>query len=154
VTARYYFAAAYQRRAEIETYANQLIIAGVGYVTSRWIEGGQADDDNDAGFSAAGLTDDRSVGLAWEYARRDFADIARSDVIVSFTGPGTRGGRHVEFGIGLDMLMSSGWNDSFPTPRLVIVGPREHVFHCHPKIHVHADFAAFLQYETERMKTQ
>jgi hypothetical protein len=76
------------------------------YVTSRWID------------SEIDSTDEDACALC---ARTDFVDVVTADTIVSFTEAprcASRGARHVEFGIALGLQK-----------RMIIVGPREHVFH-------------------------
>jgi hypothetical protein len=57
----------------------------------------------------------------------DFDDVREADVCIAFTepadGPQGRGGRHTELGIALALGQ-----------RVIIVGPREHVFHCLPDV--------------------
>lgn len=142
---RYYFAGAYARRAELEVYADEMVSAiKSAYVVSTWLTGPQ--EGHDAGFSAAGLTNPANVELAWTYARRDLDDLGTADVLVSFTGLGARGGRHVEFGTFLMHADLTAYLGDAPR-RMVIVGPREHVFHCHPDVEVFPDWQAFLQHE-------
>lgn len=141
---RYYFAGAYARRLKLAEYAEDLTGAGIGaVVTSRWLTDPQ--EAADAGFSADYLTDTDRVQRAWKYGERDLIDLTGSEAIVSFTGEGTRGGRHVEHGLAIDMRIGT-----HPQMRLIVVGPLEHVFHCHPKTEVFADFEAFLAYEIDR----
>jgi hypothetical protein len=144
---RYYFAGAYARRAELVGRAMELEMGVAGaFVTSSWL----ANDETpaDAGFSAGDLVGDR-VAEAWSFAHEDLADLAESQVIVSFTGQGERGGRHVEHGYAMAFRELS-----HPLFRLIVVGPREHVFHCHPDTEVYADFAAFLQHEINREEAE
>lgn len=147
---RYYFAGAYARRDELAAYADQLfeMLFGADRVTSRWLFDPQ--EGHDAGFSAEGLTNPETIKLAWHYGQRDMEDIRSARAIVSFTGEGSRGGRHVEHGIGLLL------NDLRPITgyRLIVVGPREHVFHCHPATEVYPDWAAFLAHEIEQYREE
>lgn len=146
---RYYFAGAYARRLELIGYANRLDDAVIGAaVTSRWLIDPQ--EGHDAGFTTEGLTDPETIKLAWHYGQRDMEDIRSARAIVSFTGEGTRGGRHIEHGIGLLL------NDLRPITgyRLIVVGPREHVFHCHPATEVYPDWAAFLAHEIEQYREE
>jgi hypothetical protein len=95
-----YLAANYERRLEIAEYAKLLQEDGHN-VTSRWLtgEGEQHTEQWCAG--------------------QDLADLAAADCQINFTtGEPSRGGRQVEFGISL-----------ITGHRLVLVGPREHVFH-------------------------
>lgn len=60
-------------------------------------------------------------------ARMDLDDVRSASVCIAFTeSPGQaqgRGGRHTELGIALAMGL-----------RVILIGPREHVFHCLPDI--------------------
>ena len=100
-----YLAASYSRRQEMLGYAEQLRADG-HTVTARWI---------------LGLHDDPSISEQ-QCAEDDVADILDAECTISFTEVPTsgrkRGGRHVEFGIALTRGQ-----------RLVLVGPRENVFH-------------------------
>ncbi len=138
---RYYFAGAYARRTELAERAAELLRALPGSaVTSSWLVADQAEADN--GFSVGSLVGD-AVGQAWAYGETDLADLNAATCIVSFTGQGARGGRHVEHGYAIAMRETG-------VMRLVVVGEREHVFHCHPATEVYADFAAFLNHEVAR----
>lgn len=147
---RYYFAGAYARRAELKAYADRLHGARIGaFVLSRWLthECGEAD----AGFSAPNLGSPAATAAAWTHGQRDLEDLSECHAIVSFTGEGTRGGRHIEHGVAISYHDNHPWDLSQRTEpiRLVIVGPREHVFHCHPATEVFGDFDAFLRHEIE-----
>ncbi len=82
-------------------------------------------------------SDARASAMAVE----DLADVTRADTFIAFAEPPAdgalmpasagRGGRHAEFGVAL-MLCD----------RVVLVGPREHVFHHHPKVVQFNDWAA------------
>lgn len=140
---RYYFAGAYERRAELAAYADQLEAAGIGAeVWSRWLTDPQ--EGLGAGFSAGQLDDPKQAAVAWKYGERDLIDLTGCEAIVSFTGQSERGGRHVEHGVALDMRIGS-----HPRMRLIVIGPREHVFHCHPMTEVYDDFDLFLQQEID-----
>ena len=75
-------------------------------VTSRWIEGNH---------EGPGITEEMC-------AVDDLQDVLAAECIISFTevpaSSRNRGGRHVEFGIGIAT-----------NQHLILVGPREHVFH-------------------------
>ena len=90
-------------------------------VTSRWIDqhGGNLLES----FVADKLNDDPEDCA--KYAQVDVDDLSAADVVVSFTSAdgGGKGGRHVEFGLALGL-----------GKRLVIVGPRENVFHTLPHV--------------------
>jgi hypothetical protein len=108
-----YPAARYGRYPEMQLYAHQL--CELGYeVTSRWILG-------DHELRSDGQSDADQWATVWAEEDRD--DLLAADIVVSFTEgsdvPGrARGGRHVELGIAL----AEG-------KRVLVVGPRENVFH-------------------------
>jgi hypothetical protein len=146
---RYYFAGAYARRAELDKYAGWLLTEiPTAQITSRWLTDPQ--EGLDAGFSAGGLETPEVAGKAWEHGQRDVQDIRSAQAIVSFTGDGVRGGRHVEHGYALSL------HEDRPITgyRLIVVGPREHVFHCHPATEVYPDWAAFLAHEIEQYREE
>ncbi len=66
------------------------------------------------------------------YAHVDLDDLRAADTVISFTseGGGGKGGRHIEFGLALGL-----------GKRLVIVGPRENVFHTLPDIEWYPSWA-------------
>jgi nucleoside 2-deoxyribosyltransferase len=112
---RVYLAARTGRQAELRDIAERLTAAGAE-VTSRWL------------FSEP-LTNAELgvVGRATALARMDLEDLERAQLCIAFTegaspSPG-RGGRHTELGIAFALKK-----------RVVVVGPREHVFHCLPEI--------------------
>jgi nucleoside 2-deoxyribosyltransferase len=109
---RVYLAGRYARREELRGVASELKELGFN-VTSRWLS---VDASIPGGLLAPS-------GRAAEIARMDFDDVQRADVCIAFTepadGPQGRGGRHTELGITLALGQ-----------RVMIVGPREHVFHC------------------------
>lgn len=111
-----YLAARYRRHPEMQTIAREIAAAG-HVVTSRWIWG-----DHEY---LPGVTQERE--RTW-YASEDRADLTVADTVISFTEhPGVesrgRGGRHVEFGMALAL-----------GKRLIVIGPRENVFHCLPEV--------------------
>lgn len=113
-----YLAARFSRRAELRGYAHQLEVAGVGEVRARWlVEDHEWDGAED------------QLALAERLAADDLADLRTADLVVVFTevpSPGgrNRGGRHVEYGVALEL-----WRRG--ECRLVVVGPAENVFHSH-----------------------
>lgn len=108
-----YLAAAYQRQLEMRGVAVQLLSLGHS-VVSRWIGDEQGPL---GGFGVEAIPHYPAEARA--AAVRDAVDIANADLVLSFTdGQPARGGRHVEFG------MAYAWEK-----RLIVVGPREHVFH-------------------------
>lgn len=146
---RYYFAAAYQRKPQINAWAWEIERVGIGAeVTSRWLTGGDL-TLTDAGLSAGNLLTTAAVEAAWEFGQVDLEDLSNSEAIVSFTGEGTRGGRHIEHGVAIS------YHDNHPRDlskrtepmRLIVVGPREHVFHCHPATEHFDTWSGFLVHE-------
>jgi hypothetical protein len=119
-----YLSSRYARMDELKSYRDQLLAAG-HECTSRWLDGGTFENN------AAN-------------AQIDVADVLAADVLVNFTDEAVehsphpyaaRGGRHVEFGLALGIGL-----------HLVIVGPRENVFHWHPHVTVCEDFADAMQW--------
>lgn len=109
---RVYIAGRYARQAELREVAEELRAHGYE-VTSRWLF-------QDASIPGGLLTSD---GRAAEVASMDFDDVRQADLCIAFTepphGPQGRGGRHAELGIAIALEQ-----------RVLVVGPREHVFHC------------------------
>jgi hypothetical protein len=95
-----YLAANYERRLEVSGYAKQLREDG-HIVTSRW------------------LTGEGEKHTTPRCAEQDLGDLILAECLVNFTtGEPSHGGRQVAFGFGIAL-----------DHRLVLVGPREHVFH-------------------------
>lgn len=131
-----YLASRYSSHPEMRVVRTYLERFGIT-VTSRWI-----DCHPEAPGQALGPHEDsctvERLNAAPEtcevFARHDAEDIAVADTVISFTeGGGGKGGRHVEFG----MAWALG-------KRLIIVGPRENVFHTFPEIMVFPDTQAML----------
>lgn len=122
---RFYLAARYSRREELNVYRDQL--AQCGYlVTSRWLDGGHEIEKDTQGLSAQAADAERE-----RFAVEDWDDLIASNVVVNFTeaprSTNGRGGRHVELG----GAMAAG-------KICVVIGPRENVFHHHPRV-IHFD---------------
>lgn len=119
---RVYLASRFARRAELKAVAAQLTSHGFE-VTSRWLDSPNplSQHDLDAGAAAA-------------FAEMDLEDLRRADLCIAFTesadhpSPG-RGGRHAELGIALGLGLE-----------VLLVGPREHVFHALPEIRQFANW--------------
>lgn len=139
MTALYYFAARYSRHPEMRAYRDELEATLNARVTSRWID--CHDDELEASYTPEQLDSDPAA--CWRHGAHDLDDLDESDTLVSFTGQGGggKGGRHIEHGY---FLASAGENSPF---RVVVVGPRENIFHCHPCTEVYPDWAAFLANE-------
>jgi len=149
---KYYFAGRYSRNAELRQYRDELTAAVPGArVTSRWIDlhpdivGGLAQS-----FTPEALSADPAS--CWRFGQHDLEDLALSDAIVSFTGAGGgKGGRHVEHGIAIAFAHTRLWTgDAGNAFRLIVVGPRENIFHTHPATEVFATWATFLVTEIAR----
>jgi hypothetical protein len=124
-----YFAARYSRNAEMRKYRDQLKRRGVE-VSARWID--QHGGDLLESFVAEKLNSDPEECA--KYALIDLQDISNADTMISFTSEdgGGKGGRHVEFGRGLEMM------------QMILIGPREHVFHTLPEVKQFNTWEAFL----------
>jgi hypothetical protein len=128
----YYFAARYSRHPELRGYRDELRAAmPTTSVTSRWIDPLPGDEE-DCSTDVLAFEPER----VWKYAEADCADIAAAETFVSFTGPVGRGGRHIEHGYAMAL-----------GKRIVIVGPRENVFHAQPGVEVFESWPEFLAAE-------
>lgn len=124
-----YIASRYSRRDEMRTVALALQAAGAT-VTSHWLSEDkplqtQMGDDSDTFYI--------------ETSRIDLMDVDAADVVLFFSEDplvGTpRGGRHVEFGYALGKGKS-----------ISVIGPKENVFHYHPRVHHYTTLNAFMEY--------
>lgn len=72
-------------------------------------------------------------------AEQDVEDVATADLVIVFTSPegSSRGGHHVEFGLALGLRK-----------KLIVIGPRQSVFHWLPAVGQFDTFDDFL-YATE-----
>ena len=122
-----YLAARFSRRDELRGYRDDLQKYGQT-VTSRWLD--QGDQDNE------GIVE--QVAEASTHAYVDLHDVQEADMVVSFTeNPyevATRGGRHVEFGVGYILHKA-----------MVIIGPRENIFHCCAGVEQFDDWGSFMK---------
>lgn len=125
---RIYLAARYSRFEEMQSVRKDLETCG-HKVTSRWINGGHKLTDD-------GLSEEGKEIERLRFAVEDLDDLYAADVVVSFTEPprsaNSRGGRHVEFGVALAIHMP-----------VVVVGPRENVFHCLSQVEWYPDYETF-----------
>jgi hypothetical protein len=115
----YYFASRFSNHPLMREVRDRLLAEHPeSVVTSRWIDlhGG----DQDTSVTAEVLSATPEVGV--RFCLDDLEDIDMAHVVVSFTGEGGKGGRHIEYGYAL----GSGKD-------LVIIGPRENIFHTHPR---------------------
>ena len=121
-----YLAARYSRNDEMRGVRD--VLRALGHeVTSRWIDqhGGNLLESIVAGKLNA------DPGHCAKYAQADIDDLMAADMVVSFTSAdgGGKGGRHVEFGLALGL-----------GKRLILVGPRENVFHTLPQVEHYPDW--------------
>ena len=147
----YYFAARYSRNPELRGYRDQLIAAiPDARVTSRWIDchpdivGGL-----EQSFTPEALAQDPAG--CWSFGQHDLEDLADAEAIVSFTGDGGggKGGRHIEHGIAICYVDNGPWlAPNVAQFRLIVVGPRENIFHCHPATEVYPTWVEFLGHES------
>lgn len=135
-----YLAARYDRLAEMNRHANQLRLHGFE-VTSRWLNGShQIHPGATTDLQSGGFTNEvEGVPLlARPFAEDDIEDICASDAVIFFSEPpdshSKRGGRHVEFGFALAR-----------GKQIMVVGPRENVFHCLQAIKHFPDFDTLLE---------
>lgn len=124
---RFYLAAQFDRRAEMRAYRDVLHSRG-DIVTSRWID---VDNAPSGGLGTEVLNPDPAAGII--PAVNNLDDIAAADILISFTGQGGRGGRHTEFGYAVALGRG-----------LILIGKREHVFHCLPQVTCHDSWDEFI----------
>jgi hypothetical protein len=130
-----YLAARYSRREELCLYREELRALGFS-VQARWLDGGHqiSSEGTPLGENGEALVEGDCGGQSEEagklrakFAADDWADVMRADIVISFTEPprsnASRGGRHVEFGIGLARGRRS-----------MVVGYRENIFHWLPQV--------------------
>jgi len=132
---RYYFAAPYSRHPEMRECRTQLVAAiPTVTVTSRWIDCHDGALEQSYTPEVLAAEPDR----CWVHGAADLADIIAADTLVSFTGAGGKGGRHIEHGYALAL-----------EKRIVIIGLPENIFHCHPWTERYDTWAEFLASEAE-----
>lgn len=125
-----YLAARYSRREELCAYRSLLQQEG-HVVTSRWLDGDHhITDEQLANLS----TNPVAEALGRRLAMEDYEDLLAADACVSFTeephATASRGGRHVEIGIAIQAVDVP----NVPMSKIVVIGPRENVFHCLPLV--------------------
>jgi hypothetical protein len=119
-----YLAGRYTSVPEMRERRAQL--ARLGHtVTSQWI-----DHHGSVPFPLTPET----LGAAAGVADTAWSDVADADTVISFTASGTgKGGRHVEFGMGIAL-----------GKRSIVIGEREHVFHALPAVELYSTWEEFL----------
>ena len=120
-----YLAGDYARKYELLKYETQLERAG-WESTTRWLRQPDlaGEGAGNPGIGTGGVDGEQHAEWAREFAAQDLEDIAAADLLVGFTtGEKTRGGRHTETGAALALGKP-----------VLLVGPRETVFHWHPLV--------------------
>lgn len=114
-----YLASRFSRQRELRRYADQLRRRGYR-TTARWL------------YAHAALDQDTTTYNTTR-ARADVEDVSHADATVLFTEQPrtirTRGGRHFEAGLAYGLKR-----------KLIVVGPREHVFCYLPDVPVYEDW--------------
>ncbi len=120
-----YLTGRYSRISELNQYAKELSENG-HTVTSRWLHGFEQTDEEAVAVINA---EDSIPEIGARFAQGDLEDINEADAVIAFTerprSNQGRGGRHVEFGIAVALEKG-----------LIVVGPRENIFHCLPQVEV------------------
>ena len=126
-----YIASRYSRFPEMQVNAEILQEEG-HIITSRWIWGGHEMQDGEDRHAYERRNE--------EFAIEDIEDLMKADIVLSFTEDlnvktdrPSKGGRHVEFGMGVAL-----------NKRMVVIGPREHVFHWLPNVEHYGSVNEFL----------
>lgn len=126
---KFYIAARFSRRPECNALAHQLTALG-HEITSRWVK------PDSSHVLPTGLSAQAADAERERFAREDVADVMAANAMVSLMEEprsNSRGGRHVEFGMGY----ANGC-------LMYIIGPRETVFHHLPFVHHFDSVEAFL----------
>lgn len=116
---KFYIAARFSKRPECNALAHKLKELG-HTITSRWVK---PDSDH---VKPTGLSQQAADKERQRFALEDVEDVRDCDAMVSLMEQPRsdgRGGRHVEFGIGLALGKHQ-----------FIIGPRETVFHHLPEV--------------------
>ncbi len=134
---RFYLAARYVRIEEINKYAQQLRELG-HTVDCRWLMGTHQLHPGAEEIDSWHGDIENTPMEARPFALDDLEDIEKSDYLIAFTekpfSDKGRGGRHVEFGYAL----AKG-------KLVIIIGTRENVFHCLPKVRQFENFDQFIR---------
>lgn len=134
---RVYLAGRFARQTEIAAHADRLRRDLGWHITSRWLY------ERIPVPLTAWDTPEMAAHLV-QTAHIDVEDLEGSDALVLFTEdpmvPHVRGGRHAEFGWSLARGL-----------RLMLVGPRENVFHFLPRVEQYASVDALIATERAHM---
>lgn len=129
---RIYLAARFSRNDEMRGVRD--VLTALGHeITSRWIDlhGG------DQLESAAAIVLNSDPASVAHFGQHDIEDMLAADLVISFTSAdgGGKGGRHVEHGFALGARK-----------RVMVVGPRENIFHTLPQVEHFADWPHLAMY--------
>ena len=128
-----YLAARYSRHDEMQGVRDVLKVLGDIETTARWIDcHTDVVGDFTSSFTVEFLNahPDKCAPLG----QHDVDDIVAADTVISFTSAdGGKGGRHVEFGMGIAL-----------GKRSIVIGPREHVFHTLAGVDWYPDWSRFV----------
>jgi len=121
----FYIAADYARRAEVAQMARQLEDELEMTSHTNWITPKAAYNDDATGDA---MDAEHQAG-AVAASVQDFNDIQASSFFIQLsTGEPHRGGRTAELGVAIAMA------EGYSGRHIILVGPREHVFHFHPAV--------------------
>lgn len=128
-----YLAARYSRHDEMQGVRDVLAALHDIEVTSRWID---CHTDVVGDFTSSFTVDflNANPEKCAPLGQHDVDDLVAADTVISFTSTnGGKGGRHVEFGIAVAL-----------GKRLIVIGPREHVFHTLAEVQWFPDWPHFV----------
>lgn len=128
-----YIASRFGRREEVQCLSDDL--ESLGYsLTGRWYRKDANTQVNYPKFSEEALRNNEKIALD------DWDDILSCEIFITLTedmsdlpAGAARGGRHCEFGLAIA-------HDK----RIIVIGPREHIFHYLPDVKVYNSVAEFL----------
>jgi len=132
---KFYIAARFSKRPEAHALARNLMALG-HEITSRWV---QPDSDH---VIPTGLSEQAEDHERVRFALEDCADVADCDCCISLMEEprnNGRGGRHVEFGYAMGLGKV-----------LVVIGPKETVFHHLPRVRHFKNTSEFIEFLMER----
>ncbi len=129
-----YIAARYDRLTEMNGYAG--ILRNCGFtVDCRWLNGNH---QLHSGSDEVEMAKGNMPLAAMTFAKDDVEDLTNADTLIFFSerpdSHSKRGGRHVEFGMALAL-----------GKRIMVIGPRENVFHCLPQVENYDNFTDCME---------